>query len=154
MAEKVRISKEVRRTIRLKFLTDTGKNYTISLNCASAKLAGAEGAALVKSVMEKILEYDVFTVKLVGVVSAELVERRVILTADDFNNEKEHAKTESVREVYDGERAGETKHFTAPAISRQTQRAAVKHRHRHSQSCLPSLSLGTMTKAGLCSHFT
>lgn len=81
MAKQTTNSKEIRRTIRLKFLTDAGKIYTISLNCASAKLAGAEGSQLVKRVMERLLGYDIFTVKLVKAVSAELIERRVIVTA-------------------------------------------------------------------------
>lgn len=81
MAKQTTNSKEIRRTIRLKFLTDAGKTYAISLDYASAKLAGAEGSQLVKSVMERLLEYDIFTVKLVKALSAELIERRVIMTA-------------------------------------------------------------------------
>lgn len=76
------ISTVIRRTVCLKFLTDAGKIYTVSINHASAKLAGTDGAALAKRAAEKILEVNPFRVKLVKAVSAELIERRVIYMAD------------------------------------------------------------------------
>lgn len=94
VANKRTTIKEVRRTICLRFLTEEGRIFTIRLGCASAKLAGEEGAALVKRVMKGILEYDVFTVKLVKAVSAELVERRTLLTREDFQIGEERAETE------------------------------------------------------------
>lgn len=120
MTKRTTISKEVRRTIRLKFLTDTGKNYTISLNCASAKLAGADGVNLVKRVMEKILEYDIFTVKLVKLVSAELAERRVIFAPDAFQIDEGRAEREAASEAEAQGQGGGSGDFELAAATRRT----------------------------------
>lgn len=121
MAKRAKASKEVMRTIRLKFLTDTGKTHTISLDYASAELAGADAPMLVKKVMEMILEYDVFTVKLVKAIGAELVERRVLLMDDDLRLDELHMEAEAGLEAQRDEKTGGAGAFKMAAVTRQVQ---------------------------------
>ena len=63
------------KTIRMKFITEAGKNFYVSMDCASPELSGAAGAAKVRAAADLILEQQPFDVTLVSCESAELIER-------------------------------------------------------------------------------
>ena len=63
------------KTIRMKFITEAGKNFFVSMDYAAPELSGTEGAAKVQAAAELILEQQPFDVTLVSCESAELIER-------------------------------------------------------------------------------
>ena len=62
------------KTIRMKFITEAGKNFFVSMDYAAPELSGTEGAAKVQAAAELILEQP-FAVTLVSCEAAELIER-------------------------------------------------------------------------------
>lgn len=63
------------KTIKMKFLTETGKNFYVSMDYAAPTLADPEGAAKVKAAADLILEKQPFAVTLESCESAELIDR-------------------------------------------------------------------------------
>ncbi|MCD7952877.1 MAG: DUF2922 domain-containing protein [Synergistaceae bacterium] len=63
------------KTIRMKFITEEGKNFYVSMDYAAPELSGAEGAAKVKAAADIILEQQPFDVTLISCESAEFIER-------------------------------------------------------------------------------
>ena len=63
------------KTIRMKFITEDGKNFFVSMDYAAPELSGTEGAAKVQAAAELILEQQPFAVTLVSCEAAELIER-------------------------------------------------------------------------------
>ena len=63
------------KTIRMKFITEAGKNFFVSMDYAAPELSGTEGAAKVQAAAELILEQQPFAVTLVSCEEAELIER-------------------------------------------------------------------------------
>lgn len=74
------------RTLKIKFITEDGSNFNVSMNYAAENLAEAEGAAKVKAAADLILEKQPFAVVLLSCDSAELVEStstEIALTSGD-----------------------------------------------------------------------
>lgn len=65
------------KTVKLKFITDTGKNLNISLNYAAEALSGAGAAELVNTAMDAILAQQPFVQTLASKNGAELIDRNV-----------------------------------------------------------------------------
>lgn len=63
------------KSIRMKFLTEAGKNFYLSMNYADPALAGTEGTAKVKAAADLILARQPFSVNLVSCETAELIDR-------------------------------------------------------------------------------
>ncbi len=61
------------RTLRMKFATDAGKTFTVSLNYARDDLNALE----VEEAMDAMLDEEMFAEALVGIAGAEVVERTV-----------------------------------------------------------------------------
>ena len=65
------------RTIKLKFLTDTGKSLNVSLNYAADSLSAPGAADIVNSAMDAILAQQPFVQTLAAKNGAELIDRNV-----------------------------------------------------------------------------
>ena len=61
------------KTFRMKFLTDLGKTFVVSLNYAKARISAAEAEAA----MDAVIDNDIFDQALVSIAGAELVDRTV-----------------------------------------------------------------------------
>ena len=61
------------KTFRMKFLTDLGKTFVVSLNYAKETISAAEAEAA----MEAVIDGDIFDQALVSIAGAELVDRTV-----------------------------------------------------------------------------
>jgi hypothetical protein len=61
------------KTFRMKFLTDLGKTFVVSLNYAKESISAAEAEAA----MEAVIDGDIFDQVLVSIAGAELVDRTV-----------------------------------------------------------------------------
>ena len=61
------------KTFRMKFLTDLGKTFVVSLNYAKESISAAEAEAA----MEAVIDGDIFDQALVSIAGAELVDRTV-----------------------------------------------------------------------------
>ena len=61
------------KTFRMKFLTDLGKTFVVSLNYAKETISAAEAEAA----MDAVIDNDIFDQALVSIVGAELVDRTV-----------------------------------------------------------------------------
>lgn len=61
------------KTLRMKFATDEGRTFTISLNYARDDL----DAPAVETAMESFLDNEVFAEGLAGIAGADLVDRTV-----------------------------------------------------------------------------
>ncbi len=61
------------KTLRMKFATDEGNTFTISLNYVRDNLASGE----VETVMESMLDNDFFAEGLAGLAGADVVDRTV-----------------------------------------------------------------------------
>ena len=62
------------KTLRMKFATDLGKSFVVSLNYAKENLTSTE----VEDAMQAVLDEDIFDSALASIVGAELVDRTVI----------------------------------------------------------------------------
>ena len=60
-------------TFRMKFLTDLGKTFVVSLNYAKESISAAEAEAA----MDAVIDNDIFDQALVSIAGAELVDRTV-----------------------------------------------------------------------------
>lgn len=65
------------KSIRLKYKTDIGKDFTFSMNYADPTLADEGGEARVQAVMDEILTKQPFNVTLESCYGAELIDRVV-----------------------------------------------------------------------------
>ncbi len=63
------------KTVKMKFITETGKSFYISMDYAAPTLAEPEGAAKVQAAVDLILEQQPFAVTLVSCETAELIDR-------------------------------------------------------------------------------
>ncbi len=63
------------KTVKMKFITETGKSFYISMDYAAPTLAEPEGAAKVQAAADLILEKQPFAVTLVSCETAELIDR-------------------------------------------------------------------------------
>ena len=63
------------KTVKMKFITEAGKNFYVSMDYAAPALAETEGAAKVQAAADLILEKQPFAVILVSCESAELIDR-------------------------------------------------------------------------------
>mgnify|MGYP000976286048 CR=1 FL=1 len=61
------------KTFRMKFLTDLGKTFVVSLNYAKESISAAEAEAA----MDAVIDGDIFDQALVSIAGAELVDRTV-----------------------------------------------------------------------------
>lgn len=61
------------KTFRMKYLTDLGKTFVVSLNYAKESISAAEAEAA----MEAVIDGDIFDQALVSIAGAELVDRTV-----------------------------------------------------------------------------
>ena len=66
------------KTIKLKFLTDAGKAFSVSMNYADPALAEEGGAALVQSAMDALIIQQPFGVTLATSDGAEMIDRTVV----------------------------------------------------------------------------
>ncbi len=66
------------KTIKLKFLTDAGKPFNVSMNYADPALLEEGGAELVQSAMDAIILQQPFGVTLASADGAELIDRTVV----------------------------------------------------------------------------
>jgi len=66
------------KTIKLKFLTDAGKAFSVSMNYADPALAEEGGAALVQAAMDALMLQQPFGVTLAATDGAELIDRTVV----------------------------------------------------------------------------
>jgi len=66
------------KTIKLKFITDAGKDFSVSMNYADPALLEEGGAALVQSAMDALIAQQPFGVTLAAVDGAELIDRTVV----------------------------------------------------------------------------
>lgn len=65
------------KSIRLKYKTDMGKDFTFSMNYADPTLADEGGEARVQAAMDEILVKQPFNVTLESCYGAELIDRVV-----------------------------------------------------------------------------
>ena len=63
------------KTVKMKFITETGKSFYISMDYVAPTLAEPEGAAKVQAAVDLILEQQPFAVTLVSCETAELIDR-------------------------------------------------------------------------------
>lgn len=63
------------RSIRLKFITESDKPYSISLKYAADDLASAQGAERIKRAMDALVNDGVLATELKETAGAELIER-------------------------------------------------------------------------------
>ena len=61
------------KTLRMKFSTDLGKTFVVSMNYAKDSITALEADAA----MQAILDNEIFAEDLVGIAGAELVDRTV-----------------------------------------------------------------------------
>ena len=61
------------KTIRMKFLTDMGKTFTLSMNNARDDITALEA----EEAMDAVIDGDIFNQTLVSIAGAELVDRTV-----------------------------------------------------------------------------
>ena len=61
------------KTLRMKFATDLGKTFIVSLGYAKDSLSAAE----VETAMDAVIDGDIFATPLLSVAGAELVDRTV-----------------------------------------------------------------------------
>ncbi len=61
------------KTIRMKFLADTGKTFTLSMNYARDDISALEA----EEAMDAVIDGDIFNQTLVSIAGAELVDRTV-----------------------------------------------------------------------------
>ena len=66
------------KAVKLKFLTDAGKAFNVSMNYADPALEEEGGAALVQSAMDAIMAQQPFGVTLAAADGAELIDRTVV----------------------------------------------------------------------------
>ena len=66
------------KTIKLKFLTDAGKSFNVSMNYADPALLEEGGAALVQSAMDALIAQQPFGVTLSSGDGAEIIDRTVV----------------------------------------------------------------------------
>ncbi len=66
------------KTIKLKFITDAGKDFSVSMNYADPALLEEGGAALVQSAMDALIVQQPFGVTLAAADGAELIDRTVV----------------------------------------------------------------------------
>jgi len=66
------------KTIKLKFITDGGKDFSVSMNYAYPALLEEGGAALVQSAMDALIVQQPFGVTLAAADGAELIDRTVV----------------------------------------------------------------------------
>jgi hypothetical protein len=66
------------KTIKLKFLTDAGKAFSVSMNYADPALLEEGGAALVQSAMDALIVQQPFGVTLAASDGAEVIDRTVV----------------------------------------------------------------------------
>ncbi|MEA4871536.1 MAG: DUF2922 domain-containing protein [Synergistaceae bacterium] len=66
------------KTIKLKFITDAGKDFSVSMNYADPALLEEGGAALVQSAMDALIAQQPFGVTLAAADGAELIDRTVV----------------------------------------------------------------------------
>ena len=63
------------KTVKLKFITETGKSFYVSMDYAAPTLVEPEGAAKVQAAVDLILEQQPFAVVLESCETAELIDR-------------------------------------------------------------------------------
>ena len=63
------------KTVKLKFITETGKSFYVSMDYAAPTLTEPEGAAKVQAAVDLILEQQPFAVVLESCETAELIDR-------------------------------------------------------------------------------
>lgn len=63
------------KTVKLKFITETGKSFYVSMDYAAPTLAEPEGVAKVQAAVDLILEQQPFAVVLESCETAELIDR-------------------------------------------------------------------------------
>ena len=63
------------KTVKLKFITETGKSFYVSMDYAAPSLTEPEGAAKVQTAADLILEKQPFAAVLLSCESAELIDR-------------------------------------------------------------------------------
>ena len=61
------------KTIRMKFLSDAGKTFTLSMNYARDDITALEA----EEAMDAVIDGDIFDQTLVSIAGAELVDRTV-----------------------------------------------------------------------------
>ena len=66
------------KTIKLKFITDAGKDFSVSMNYADPALLEEGGAALVQSAMDALIVQQPFGVTLATSDGAEIIDRTVV----------------------------------------------------------------------------
>lgn len=66
------------KTVKLKFLTDVGKSFSVSMNYADPALLEEEGAEAVQAAMDELIAKQPFAVTLVSAEGAELIDRTVV----------------------------------------------------------------------------
>ena len=66
------------KTIKLKFVTDAGKPFNVSMNYADPALLEEGGAELLQSAMDAIILQQPFGVTLASADGAELIDRTVV----------------------------------------------------------------------------
>jgi len=66
------------KTIKLKFITDAGKDFSVSMNYADPALLEEGGAAMVQSAMDALIVQQPFGVTLAAADGAELIDRTVV----------------------------------------------------------------------------
>ena len=65
------------KSIRLKFITEAGKNLYVTMNYADDSLAEDGGAEKVQAAVDAVLEHQPFEQLIVKCESAELIDRNV-----------------------------------------------------------------------------
>ena len=65
------------KSIRLKFITEAGKNLYVTMNYADDSLAKDGGAEKVQAAVDAVLEHQPFEQLIVKCESAELIDRNV-----------------------------------------------------------------------------
>lgn len=63
------------RSVRLKFITESDKPYSVNLNYAADDLASAQGAERIKKAMDALINGGVLATTLKERAGAELIER-------------------------------------------------------------------------------
>ena len=66
------------KTIKLKFLTDAGKAFSVSMNYADPALLEEGGDVLVQSAMDALMTQQPFGVTLAATNGAEVIDRTVV----------------------------------------------------------------------------
>jgi hypothetical protein len=66
------------KTIKLKFLTDAGREFNVNMNYADPTLTEEGGAAKVQAAMDALIAQQPFGVTLASADGAELIDRTVV----------------------------------------------------------------------------